>query len=65
MIHLLLGAAAVYGVKHVHKVLTTHAIRHSGKIVGGAWFNGATHVHKHTAEFIAKQAGKNGGVKFK
>lgn len=65
MIHLLLGAAAVYGAKHVHKALTTHAIKHGGKILGSAWSNGATHVHKHTAEFIAKQAAKNGGVKFK
>lgn len=65
MIHLLLGAAAVYGVKHVHKTLSSHAAKHGGKIMGNVWSQGAKHMHKHTSDFIAKQAAQTGGVKFK
>ena len=65
MIHLLLGAAAVYGAKHIHKAITNHAIKHGSKIMGTAWSQGANHVHKHTADFIAKQVAQNGSIKFK
>ncbi len=33
--------------------------------MGNVWSQSAKHVHKHTSEFIAKQAAQNGGVKFK
>ena len=65
MIHILLGIAAAHAAKHAHKALVSHAAKHGGKILGGAWSQGANHVHKHTADFIAKQAAQNGGVKFK
>lgn len=66
MIHLIIGGiAAAHAAKHIHKAVVNHAAKHGGRILGGAWMQGANHVHKHTASFIASQATRNGGVKFK
>lgn len=70
MLPLLIGGMiAAHVGKHVHRSICKHLSKHASRtisnIAGGAWSQGASHVHKHTADYLANQAAQNGGVKFK